>query len=63
MIFVELPAFAAQALFDDAALLALQLTLMADPLTFAYAKSRQSNLTPKQTRVLAEVLREVLKHE
>jgi hypothetical protein len=105
VIFVELPAFTAQALFDDAALLALQLTLMADPMTgdliphgrglrklrvalpgrgkrggarviyywygnegvcylvFAYAKSRQSNLTQRQTRVLAEVLREVLKHE
>ncbi|MBK6596679.1 MAG: type II toxin-antitoxin system RelE/ParE family toxin [Proteobacteria bacterium] len=103
MLFVELPAFTAQQLFDDDALLAIQLQLLADPsagdliprarglrklraalpgrgkrggarviyycmtgdqtcyLIFAYAKNRQSDLTPAQTKVLVELMQEVLR--
>lgn len=102
MIFVELPAFTRQGLFDDEGLRAVQARLLDDPeagdlipgahglrklraalpgrgkrggarviyywrasqevcyLVFAYAKTRQENLTPAQVRVLSSLMREVL---
>ena len=98
MIFVELPAFTRSQLFDDDALLALQLKLLAEPLAgdvisggrglrklraalpgrgkrggarviyywlavdktcylvFAYAKNRQSDLTPAQAKTMADLM-------
>ena len=105
MTFVELPAFTAQRLFDDDALSALQMVLLANPLAgdpipagrglrklraalpgrgkrggarviyywlatddvcylvYAYAKNRQENLTPSQTRELARLMQEILRDE
>ena len=105
MVFIELPAFTSQHLFDDTALNALQLSLLANPhagdlipagrglrklraalpgrgkrggarviyywlaknsvcyLVYAYAKNRQDNLTPSQTRELAALMQENLNDE
>lgn len=105
MIFVELPAFTQQKLFDDEGLRAIQAQLLINPdagdlipgahglrklraalsgrgkrggarviyywrsahgvcyLVFAYAKNRQENLTPTQTRMLAAAMKEVLSNE
>jgi hypothetical protein len=102
MIFVELPAFTQQRLFDDEGLREIQELLLANPvagdlipggrglrklraalpgrgkrggarviyywrvspevcyLVFAYAKNKSDDLTPVQTRMLAELMQEVL---
>jgi hypothetical protein len=105
MLFVELPVFTAQELFNDEGLRAVQAQLLANPeagdliqgghglrklravlagrgkrggarviyywwpsqrvcyLVYAYAKNRQENLTPAQTRLLAAAMKEVLSDE